>query len=499
MLGIAHRHGTTLDHLLRLNPGMNPDYVQSGQVVKVPSAHPQAAAKATPAKSTSPAVPHPAENITTAKVGEAQQQPKPIITYKEYKVKRKDTAYSIAKANDITVDELVAANPAMAAEGHKLKKGTIIRIPVKTYPPKPVYEGLQTIRVAVILPFVGNGVENVRSVEFYRGMLMGIDDLKQAGVNITVSAYGEPSPEESVARLMNEVMQGKPDVIVGPLYPTHFADVTEVSGKKTKVAVPFSSKVPQVEYRQEVFVVNTPAAYEATLAADLFMKSFKKQTRVVILHTAAGNKKTFADELRRKLLEANYEVVSLPAASSAEQIKSALGGKNKENVLIVPDDAGEATLKQLLPKLDGLRKLLPQVSFSLLGYEQWIPLSEGEYRNPLHEADAYLLTSNYFYPYTAASMAFVENYKRWFKTSLLESRPRMAPLGYDFSRAFLGGMATYGYDYATQSPLEGTVAAQPALQTDLRFSPVAAGGYVSRSMWLVHFKKDKSIVKIAAQ
>ena len=36
ILGIAHRHGTTLDHLLSLNPGVKPDYVQSGQVLNVP-------------------------------------------------------------------------------------------------------------------------------------------------------------------------------------------------------------------------------------------------------------------------------------------------------------------------------------------------------------------------------------------------------------------------------------------------------------------------------
>ena len=36
ILGIAHRHGTTLDHLLSLNPGVQPDYVQAGQVVIVP-------------------------------------------------------------------------------------------------------------------------------------------------------------------------------------------------------------------------------------------------------------------------------------------------------------------------------------------------------------------------------------------------------------------------------------------------------------------------------
>ena len=40
MLGIANRHGTTLSHLLQLNPGMNPDYVQKDQVIRVPATAP---------------------------------------------------------------------------------------------------------------------------------------------------------------------------------------------------------------------------------------------------------------------------------------------------------------------------------------------------------------------------------------------------------------------------------------------------------------------------
>ena len=114
----------------------------------------------------------------------------------------------------------------------------------------------------------------------------------------------------------------------------------------------------------------------------------------------------------------------------------------------------------------------------------------------LHAADTYILTSSYYYPHTSAATAFDQSYKQWFKTSLLNSQPRMAPLGYDFSLAFLGGLATYGHDFNTQKPMPGTIAATPKLQTDLRFLQVNnKGGYISRSMWLVHFKKDLSIVK----
>lgn len=140
VLGIAHRHKTTLDHLLSLNPGLQPDYVQSGQVINVPfvpgGAEPaptmaqrvaaqKAAAEVAKQKAEQPAVAY-------KEVEVKPQISQPKLTYKEYKVKKKDTAYSLAKANNITVDELMAANPEMKQEGYQLKKGVILRIPVKS-------------------------------------------------------------------------------------------------------------------------------------------------------------------------------------------------------------------------------------------------------------------------------------------------------------------------------------------------------------------------------
>lgn len=518
ILGIAHRHGTTLDHLLSLNPGVQPDYVQAGQVVIVPyvpggaepaptPAQRAAAARTTeknavvkkqPVAGNATIMPNAVSKVSCAEVG---QQPQPVkVTYKEYKAKKKETAYGIAKANNITVDELIEANPEMKQEGYKLKKGSVLRIPVKPIVKKPTFKGLNTIRLAVILPLVGNGVEFDRSVEFYRGLLMGVEELKQAGVNVVVSVYNEPAPDVSIASQMLQVVGQNPDVIVGPLYPTHFTDVTAVSAKKVKVVVPFSSKVPQVDYRPEVYVLNTPAVYENALALDLFMTNFKKQTHVILLHGQSGNKRSFSEELQRRLSSAGYDIVSLPTSASTQQMTAALLGKKQGEYIIVPDDASEATMKQMLTKTADLQHALFGAQISLLGYESWLPYAEGSMREQIHAANTYILTPNYYYPYTTASKAFYDKYRKWFKADFVSSKPRMAPLGYDFARGFLGSMATYGYDFSTQSPQKGSVAAQPKLQSEPRFITVGGnGGYVSRSMWLVRFKRDMSIVKISAQ
>lgn len=425
----------------------------------------------------------------------AMLTPTPQFPFKTYKVKRKDTLYGIARAHQITVDELMEANPELKASDYKLKKGVTLRIPVK--PAQPAYQPLDTLRVAVVLPFVGKGMEHERSVEFYRGMLMGIDELKASGLSVHVSAFNEPASEQGIAPIMADIQKVRPDVVVGPLYPSHFTEVASHSSRDMKVVIPFSSKVPQVDYRPELFVINTPERYEAEQAAALFESKFKKDRCVVLLKGLQSNKQAFCQALLQRLLEGGYQVLQYPASTSAADLAAVLRSKNKKVMLVPADDSSE-TLDAMLAKSAELRALLPATEFSLLGYDKWISLSEGtRKKEEMHAASTYIITPNFYFPYTKASIDFGKDYRQWFNAELLASNPRMAPLGYDFSIGFLAGMATYGHDFNTQNPQPNTVAARPKLQNQMLFAPAGAGGgYVSRSMWLIHFKNDMSIVKL---
>lgn len=470
---ISQNYGVTVQQILDCNPGLNPDMVQSGQQLSIPV----------------PQLPK-----------QQPLKPKEEVRMKEYKVKKKDTPYSLAKANSITVDELMEANPGLKADGYKLKKGMVVRIPVKVKAAQVKYVGLTSMRVAVVLPLLGQGVENVRSVEFYRGLLMGIERLKDAGMNVAVSAYEEPSPSAGIGLLMNDVMAGAPDLIIGPVYPSHFTDVSARTSDKTRVVVPFSSKVPQVDFRQNLFVLNAPVEFENNLAADLFLSTFKKSDHIVFLHTLNGDKAEFAKRLYGRLSSSGHDVTASAFALSPAALHEALKGKGKGHFVVVVDDTRESTLQQLLSKMHDLRALMPESKFSIVGYDSWMASAMGKYRTDLHAADAYVFASSYFFPYTTDAIRFREEYQRWFKADLLECSPRMAPLGYDVALAMLGGLATYGYDYGVQTPRAGSLAALPKLQSDLRFiKATQGGGYVNRSMWLVQFRPDNTVVKLSAK
>lgn len=491
---IAHDYGVTVEQLVAANNGLEAGKIQSGQTIVIPQkavggASMVSAAKYEEKRASSSAT----TSITNAEKAAKGTEQKP--KYTEYKVKRKDTAYGVAKAFGLTVDQLYEANPEMKTEGYKLKKGTVLLIPDAQTLAKA--RGLGDIRVAVILPFKGDGVENVRSVEFYRGLLMGIERLKDEGLNISLNAYAEPAPDAGAAQLMLKVMEAKPDVVIGGVYPGHFSDISSVSSATTKVVIPFSSKVRQVESRPELYLLNTPAAMEVPLECDLFLASFKKDSRVIILQSGGTERSAFNTILSDRLTAAKYNVIRLSSSTSAETLRLNLGSKAKGRVVMVSDATTVSAAEVAMARARELRALLPGVEISLVAPCEWLPWAAGSLKKNIHEADTYILAPAYFYPHTAAARAFTDAYQKWFGGGLLDSEPRMAPLGYDLALSLLGGMKQHGRSFATQYSAAN---AAKVLQSNIGFVKAAPnGGYVNRSMWLVHFKPDMSIVKLSAQ
>ena len=92
-----------------------------------------------------------------------------------HKVKKKETIFGISRMYDITIEQLMKANPEMNTPGYELKKGAVLKIPyatvqTETPAPKPVDEDetddlrKRTIRLGVMLPLHDvNGDGNITS------------------------------------------------------------------------------------------------------------------------------------------------------------------------------------------------------------------------------------------------------------------------------------------------------------------------------------------------
>ena len=138
-----------------------------------------------------------------------------VQSYKElHEVKRKETIFGIARENNITIEELIKANPEMNTPGYELKKGSFIRIPFPSNSQnsqnsaasstsqnvvassvsaaKPMDKDdvrQRAIRLGVMLPLHDQNGDGKRMVEYYRGVLMACDSLKTKGISVDVCAW----------------------------------------------------------------------------------------------------------------------------------------------------------------------------------------------------------------------------------------------------------------------------------------------------------------------
>lgn len=427
LYSLARLHHTTIDKILSINPGLTLESLQAGQTILLPT-------------------------------GGTAGSPTTHV------VSKGDTMWNIAKRYNITVDELVAVNPAMRQEDYKLKKGSVINIPTSTTagngPTQEAAPVSKTVGIAFLLPMKATGIEGERSVEFYRGFLMAADKVRGNGRDINIYTYNEDADQSTVATILNKLRAQKPDVIIGPVYPTHFTEVANFAKE------------------QQIFT------------ADLFLKSFKIRN-AVFMHINNANEQSFTQQLKARLNATGVTTTIYNLDAPLTQLKSACA-KNKQTV-IVPDSSDPGVLRQILYKIKLFKAQYPKYKVSLFGYPTWLEHEEA-LREDLCAVDTYIYTNTFYNPYSRGIAEFNAQYKAWFNADPLDVTPRMGLLGHDLACHLLQGLFTYGKNFTTQRAGTGM------LQSNMHFAATeAGGGLVNNSVSFIHYKSDKTIEQIQSR
>ena len=91
-----------------------------------------------------------------------------------HKVKRKETIFGISRMYDITIEELIAANPEMKDPDYELKKGDVLKIP---FPGKTVEAAQSQAKPSEVAPVASGGEIKGRPIRFLR-KIQGSPDAK---------------------------------------------------------------------------------------------------------------------------------------------------------------------------------------------------------------------------------------------------------------------------------------------------------------------------------
>lgn len=420
-----------------------------------------------------------------------------------YKVKKKDTIYGIAKKYNITIDQLISANPDMQKPDYTLHKGDQLVIPAPvTTTPQPVLSTQQpatssvkksssAVRIGVMLPLHNVDGDGQRMVEYYRGILMACDSLKAQGISTDVKAWNVPI-DANVQQTLADNNAKDCNIIFGPLYTKQVKSMGDFCRRNNiKLVIPFSISGNDVASNDHIMQVYQSPQLQNELAVNAFVERFKGCHAVIVdCNDTTSRKGMFTSALRKRMEVAGigYSITNL---KSSEAMFAKAFDASKQNVVVL-NTGRSPELNVTLAKLNGLKVTAPAMRISLFGYTEWLMYTK-VYLEYYHRYDAYIPTSFYYNPLASRTANLERSYRSWFKSDMRQALPRFAITGYDHAQFFIRGLHKYGGKF-TGTSQQSTYT---PLQTPLKFKFVQGGGMQNSAFMLIHYKTNHTMESIS--
>lgn len=415
-----------------------------------------------------------------------------------YKVKKKDTLYGISKKYNITVDDLIKANPLLTTSGYKLEKGDKLLIPFpKKLETKEENEQKavvkdHTVRVGVMLPLHDVDGDGRRMVEYYRGMLMACDSMRVKGISTDIHAWNV-SVDANIESFLQNSELAKCDVIFGPLYTKQVGALGRFCKKNDiNMVIPFSISGNDVATNNKIIQIYQSPQSLNEKSIKAFLERFGNVHPVFIdCNDTTSKKGVFTFELRKRLESRGIEY-SITNLKSSESYFSKAFSRTKPNVVIL-NTGRSPELNVALAKLDGLVAINPELKISLFGYTEWFMYTK-VYLNYFHKYETYIPATYFYNPLARQTVQLESAYRKWFKTEMQGAYPRFAIVGYDHARFFIEGIHRYGKSFMTKS----TPDFYKPLQTPLKLVRNSENsGLTNNCFMLVHYKNNHEIESIS--
>ena len=412
-----------------------------------------------------------------------------------YTVKKKDTVFGIANKYGLTLPELMDANPEMKKEGYMLQKGATLFIPFEKTTAKKtattqrttVAKKANTVNVGVMLPLHDVDGDGKRMVEYYRGILMACEQLKQQGISTNIHAWNVPIDADIRTTLVQEGADAC-DLIFGPLYTKQVAPLADFcKNYGIKMVIPFSINGDNVERTKEIFqVYQAPESLnDATIKA--FLNRFKNVHPIFVdCNDTTSRKGNFTFGLRKELEKRKIAYNITNVNSSLDYFAKAFV-PSKQNVVVL-NTGRSPQLTQVLNKLDEFSAKYPGAVVSLFGYTEWLMYAKYNL-DRFYKYDTYIPSTFYYNANSAKVIDLERRYNTWFHQPMQVAMPRFAITGYDHAMFFIQGVNKYGKDFTGD---KSQVNYQP-VQTPLHFEKTKKGGYRNQVLQLIHYTFNRQI------
>ncbi|MBO5882039.1 MAG: LysM peptidoglycan-binding domain-containing protein [Alistipes sp.] len=355
--------------------------------------------------------------------------------------------------------------------------------------PFDVLSPYEVLRVTLLLPFHVRGEAKENIVDFYRGVLLGMEDIKAEGRSVELTVL---DTERSVERINEMIQFGEldTDLIIGPVYSEEFAPLLSYAEERN---IPVVSPLQNVDYNSDMLFNMPPSKeIEGLPVADMLDGS-----REVVMIYASKNDASFISDVRAIATHAhemalNYHfdrgsffyLRNADGSNGAEVILEDLMRESSRKVFLVM--ASSATdIDRILTTLSSTRSSLRGRGFTygdyvVIGSREWLKM-------PNIDSDIFFHNDVHFIvPYYANRIdEIVRLFDSRYVTSYGSLPTRTSYRGYDAAVIFCR-MMYEGYDSVVGKELT-------PLTTPYRFEYL--DGANENTNWVLqHYRHDSKIV-----
>lgn len=342
----------------------------------------------------------------------------------------------------------------------------------------------RAIRVGVMLPLHNINGDGKRMIEYYRGILMACDSLKQSGISVDIHAWNA-AEDADIIQILHDNDAARCDIIFGPLYSRQMQAMSDfVQRNDIRLVIPFSINAPQLLTNPNIFQIWQSPTNVTNSSIDRYLENFKDYHPVFIdCNDSTSKKFPFTSGIRRQLDNRGivYNITNLK--SSEEQFSKAFS-RTQKNIVILNTGRSQE-LGVAFAKLNGMLLKEPTLEISMFGYTEWLSYTRTHLEN-FYKYDTYIPSAFHYNPLTPQTQRLEQKYRWNFHSDIQHALPRFALTGFDHAFFFLKGLHKYGKSFNGAAGMFG----YPPVQTPLMFERLGNGGFQNRSVSLVHYTTD---------
>ena len=420
---------------------------------------------------------------------------------------------------------------------------TLVRLSAQyaTSPFVPAH--FRATNVAVILPFnlasssVEEDKQQMRSVEFYQGLLLAVNQAQLNGQHIDLQTY------DLGTRPMEEILTDEhlldANVIIAPMELNQVRQVA-LFGESHDIPVfsPFVFGRDMVEGFPHLFQLNTPKSVLYPQLCEAICAQFRNYQMVFVTDSLFQSQiDPFSSYLQTVLDQKGiaYHRYTYNEPYSVVCMDSALQLADK-HVLYIPETSQQDALRRFFPSLknklfldahpamaeaigasyasgmnsasnsvtveevfpdslleaDSVQFVTQERQVAILGYPEW-QLYTGDFMDYYYDLNVWMFTKFYANPFDFEVTGVYNDFKYWYNRSLMPKLlPKFGLLGYDVAAYILNQTQMYGTlrgDHAEELPFY-------SLQTPMHFEQEGNGCFLNRSLYLVHFTPSTEIERV---